>query len=69
MCFENAKVLASIPHYYKRIKRETLEIEKFTNNLNMDDGLKLKEAWIPVLHVIRNNPNSHTIDEIQNPFH
>ena len=49
MCFENAEVLASIPHYYKRRIREALEIKKFADNLNKDDGLKLKEAWIPVV--------------------
>ena len=62
MCFENVEVLASIPHYYKRRIMESLEIEKFVDNLKKDDGLELKEAWIPVVRVIRNNSNSHTIN-------
>ena len=59
MCFENAEVLACIPPYYKMRIREALEIEKSVNNLNKDDGLKLKEAWKLVVRFIRNIPNSH----------
>ena len=69
MCFENAEVLASIPRYYKMRIREDLEIEKLADNLNKDNGLKLKEAWIPFVRVIRNNPNSQTINESHNPIH
>ena len=69
MCFENAEVLASIPLYYKRRVREALEIEKFSDDLNRDDGMKLKEAWAPVVCTIRNNPHSHTIIKSQNPIH
>ena len=65
MCFENAEVLASIPRYQKRRIREDLDIEKFADNLNNDDGLKLKESWTPVVRAIRNNPNSHTITKSQ----
>lgn len=42
ICLKNVKVLATIPHYYKRKVRESLEIEKYPNNINPDDGLKLK---------------------------
>ena len=56
ICIKNTKVLATIPHYYKRKIREVLEIEKHVNNLNQDDGLKLKEAWKPVLHAMKINP-------------
>ena len=69
ICFENVEFLASIPHYYKRRVREALEIEKFKDNLNRDDGMKLKEAWEPVVRTIRNNPHSNTIIESQNPIH
>ena len=69
MCFENAEVLASIPHYYKRRIREALEIKKFMYNLNSDYGLNLKEYWIPILHVIRYKHNSHIINESKNPIH
>ena len=67
MCFENAKVLASTPHYYKMRVREALEIEKFIDNLNRDYDMKLKEAWAPVVRTIRNNP--HSLIESQNPIH
>ena len=52
---ENSKVLSTIPHYYKRKIREALEIEKFTNNINQDDGLKLKDAWKPVVKIMKTN--------------
>jgi hypothetical protein len=42
---EDSRVLTKIPHYYERKIREALEIERFDNNINHDDGLKLKEAW------------------------
>ena len=44
ICLEDLKVLAKILHYYKQKIREALEIERFDNNVNRDDGLKLKEA-------------------------
>jgi hypothetical protein len=50
-----SKVLATIPHYYKRKIREALEIEKIVNNINRDDGLKLREAWKPIVQLIKNN--------------
>ena len=55
ICLEDSKVLEKIPHYYKRKIREALEIERFDNNVNRDDGLKLKEAWKPVVHHIKTN--------------
>ena len=58
VCLEDTKVLATIPHHYKRKIREALEIEKCRNNFNRDDGLKLKEAWKPVVHIFRNNHES-----------
>ena len=44
ICIKNTNVLATIPHYYKRKIRESFEIEKHANNLNWDDGLKLKDT-------------------------
>jgi hypothetical protein len=54
MCLEDSKVLATIPHYYKRKIREALETEKFAN-INRDHGLNLREAWKPVVQLIKNN--------------
>ena len=53
MCLEDAEVLETIPHYYKRKIREDLEIENITDNLNQDNGLKLKYAWKFVVHIIK----------------
>ena len=55
ICLEDSKVLPKIPHYYKWKIREDLEIERFDNNVNRDDGLKLKEAWKQVVHHIKTN--------------
>ena len=55
ICLEDLKVLEKIPHYYKRKIREGLEIEIFYNNVNRDDGMKLKEGWKPIMHHIQTN--------------
>ena len=44
ICLEKAEALATIPHHFKRKIREALEIEKYPNNLNRDDGLKLNDS-------------------------
>jgi hypothetical protein len=52
-CALKTQVLATILHYYKKKIRETMKIEKFANNIN--DGLKLRKAWKPVVQLIKNN--------------
>ena len=42
ICLEKEEVLATVPHQFKRKIREVVEIEKYPNNMNQDDGLKLK---------------------------
>jgi hypothetical protein len=53
MFLEDSKVLETIMHYYKRTIRKVLEIKKFTNNINCDNGLKLRESWIPIVNLIK----------------
>ena len=55
ICLEYSKVLAKIPDYYKQKIKEALEIERFDNNVNRDDALKVKEAWKPVVHHKKTN--------------
>jgi phage anti-repressor protein len=38
MCIDQAKVIAIVDHSTKRLVREVIEIEKFRNNLNREDG-------------------------------
>jgi hypothetical protein len=49
ICIEEAKILAKIDHYHNRKFRESIEIEKQPNNLNIDDGWKISQNWIPTL--------------------
>ena len=51
---ENSIVLAIVPNYYRRKVREAIEIEKCVKNFNREDGLKLKEAWKPIIKKLRN---------------
>ena len=34
---------------YARLIREAIEIHKLPENINRDDGLRLKAAWLPIL--------------------
>jgi hypothetical protein len=45
-------------HYGKMKIREDIEIELNKNNLNRDEGLKMSEAWKPILHNLKSNNNS-----------
>ena len=44
ICLEKVEVLTTVPHHFKRKVSEALEIEKYPNNLNQDDGLKLNDS-------------------------
>ena len=45
----NPKVLAKTKGQYARLVREAIEICKLPENINRDDGLRLKTAWLPIL--------------------
>jgi hypothetical protein len=61
ICIENTKFIAKMEHYGKRKIREAIEIELERNNLNRDEGLKISEAWKPILHnLMRNNNNNNS---------
>ena len=49
------KVLAKTKGKYARLVREAIEIYKLPNNINRDDGLRLKAAWLPTLHTKRHS--------------
>ena len=54
ICLVKAEVLATIPHHFKRKIREAQEIEKYPNNINSDDSLKLKDSQKPVVKILKN---------------
>ena len=44
------KILAKTRGKYPRLVREAIEIYKHLDNINRDDGLRLKAAWLPMLY-------------------
>ena len=50
ICVEDSHVVVKINHYHHRKFREAIEIGKHPNNLNRDDGWKISDNWIPILH-------------------
>jgi len=46
---EEAKLVKREYHYLKRKIKNTIEIEKRNNNLNLDDVLKLSSTWTPLI--------------------
>jgi hypothetical protein len=59
ICIENTKINAKMSHYGKIKVCEALEIELNASNINRDEGFKMKEAWRPVIHKIKNKDNSN----------
>jgi hypothetical protein len=57
-CLDSGVLLWEKEHYGKRKIREAIEIELNPNNLNRDEGLKISEAWKPVLHNLQVNNNT-----------
>ena len=50
---EEAKLIHKEDHYLKRRIKEAIEIEKSSNNMNRDDGLKLSSTWKPLLNKLK----------------
>ena len=49
ICMEQAKLIHKEDHYLKRRVKEAIEIDKSSNIMNKDDGLKLNNPWKPLL--------------------
>ena len=60
--FFQPMVLAKTKGKYARLVREAIEIYKLPNNINRDDGLRLKAAWLPTLHTKRHSSVTHDDD-------
>jgi len=50
ICIEQARLIHKEDHYLKRRVKEAIEIEKTSNNMNRDDGLKLSNTWKPLIN-------------------
>jgi len=55
VCLEDAKVIAREDNYHKRKIREAIEIMKFPQNLNRDNGSEISGNWLPLIRQI--NPS------------
>jgi len=55
MCLEEAKVIAREDNYHKRKIREAIEIMKFPQNINTDNGSEINGNWLPLIRQI--NPS------------
>lgn len=52
VCLEDAKIIAREDNYQKRKIREAIEIMKFPQNLNKDNGSKISGNWLPLIRHI-----------------
>jgi hypothetical protein len=55
MCLEYEKNIVKEGNYTKIKMRETLEIYLHPNNIDHDDGAKLNEILIPLVHKLKNS--------------
>jgi len=53
VCLEDAKVIAREDNYHKRKIREAIEIMKFRQNLNRDNGSEISGNWLPLIRQIK----------------
>ena len=58
----NPKVLARTKGKYARLVREAIEIHKLPDNINRDDGIRLKAAWLPILRTQQPPNDTRTND-------
>jgi predicted GIY-YIG superfamily endonuclease len=55
VCLEDAKIIAREDNYQKRKIKEAIEIMKFPQNLNRDNGSEISGNWLPLIRQI--NPS------------
>ena len=59
ICIEQARLIHKEDHYLKRRVKEAIEIEKTSNNMNRDDGLKLSNTWKPLINKTKKTLINH----------
>ena len=65
--FDNTEVLAKTPYFYNKKIREAVEIQKFPNNFNRDDGYHLSSIWFPILQSLTSSPRQIASGTNNNP--
>jgi len=49
VCLESARIIAREDNYHKRKIREAIEIMKYPQNLNRDNGSEISGNWLPLI--------------------
>jgi len=52
--FNKRTIIANIISYFPRKYREAIEIQKYPNNLNRDNGYNINKIWKTILPVNEN---------------
>ena len=58
--YNEVKFIDRDPHWYTRRVKETIHIRLHPNNINMDSGIEILEAWMPT---IKKHNNKRTVQQ------
>ena len=50
--FDKTIIIANITLYFPRKYKETIEIQKYPNNLNRDNGYNINKIWKTILSLL-----------------
>jgi len=53
--FDKTIIIATTTSYFPRKYKEAVEIQKYSDNLNRDNGYNKSKIWKPILPVIKKN--------------
>ena len=59
--WEEARVVRTEPHYWKRRMLEALRIQSIGNTSNLDCGLTLNPVWVPFIELIQSSFRTDSI--------
>jgi len=52
--FDKTTTIATTASYFSRKYRETIDIQKHSDNLNRNNGYNISKIWKPILPIIKN---------------